>query len=78
MGMAAPELEVIAADADAVPPVLLAPPAPPPIGEVGVGTPEVKGTSVALLAPLNATLWVEAMGWGVAMVILGFRTLSIT
>ena len=39
-------------------------------------TPLVNGTSVAELAPLNATLVV--LGFGVAAVLLGFRTPSIT
>ncbi len=45
---------------------------------VAGGTPEVKGTPVALLAPENAGPWVEAVGFGVAVLFRGFRTLDIS
>ena len=43
---------------------------------VAGGTPEVNGTPVALLAPENAGPWVEAVGFGVAVLFRGFRTLE--
>ena len=53
-----------------------APARPPPMEEVAVGTPEVKGRSEAEEAPLKTADWVEAVGMGVAIVMLGFRTLG--
>ena len=52
MGAAAPELELDAAFAAIVEVIALT---PPPIIVVGVGTPEVNGSSEALDAPMNAT-----------------------
>ena len=43
---------------------------------IGVGTPDVRGLSVALEAPAKATDWVEAVATGIAEVLLGFRTLQ--
>lgn len=42
---------------------------------VGVGTPAVRGLSVALDAPVNAGDPADAEGVGVALVALGFKTL---
>lgn len=39
------------------------------------GTPEVKGTSLAELAPSKAGAWVEAVGSAVAVEFSGLRTL---
>jgi hypothetical protein len=47
--------------------------APPPIAEVIVGTPEVKGTAETDEAPAKATAVV--VGFGVRVVALGLRTL---
>ena len=54
----------------------VAPASPPPMGDVGVGTLEVKGRSGAEDAPLKTADCIEAVGWGVAIVMLGFRTLE--
>lgn len=48
---------------------------PAPIIDVGVGTPEVRASMLALEAPAKATDCVEAAGLGAAEVLLGFRTL---
>ena len=42
----------------------------------GVGTPDVRGFSVALEAPAKAMDWVDAVATGIAEVSLGFRTLK--
>lgn len=58
-------------------------PAPPagvgamPTLPVGDGTPEVRGLSLALVAPAKATDWVEAVATGFAEVLLGFKTLEV-
>lgn len=72
IGIAAPFLVV-----DEAPPAAddWAAPAPPARVAVGVGTPEVYGTSVAVEAPEKAADWVDAVGLGIAIVMLGFRTL---
>jgi len=44
---------------------------------VGVATPEVYGTSLAEEAPEKAADWEDAVGLGVAIVMLGFKTLSV-
>lgn len=46
--------------------------------DVGAVTPEVKGTSVPELAPENAGVAEVCAGFAVAIVLLGFRTASIT
>lgn len=72
IGAAAPELELdvaVAASMD------VAAATPPPIIVVGVGTPEVNGSSEALEAPLKATDCEEAVATGVAIVMSGFSTL---
>lgn len=48
-----------------------------PTVTIGVGTPDVRGLSVALEAPAKATDWVEAVATGIAEVLLGFRTLRV-
>jgi len=47
----------------------------PTMVEVGVGTPDVRGLFDTLEAPAKATDSVEAVGWGIAVVMLGLRTL---
>ena len=46
-----------------------------PIVIDGVGTPDVRGLSLAEVAPAKATDWVEAVGFGIAIVLFGLRTL---
>lgn len=52
--------------------------APPPIVDVGVGTPELSPTLDAEEAPEKAAAPVVAEAEGIAMVMLGLRTLSMT
>ncbi len=52
--------------------------ATPPIVEVGVGTPDERPTLEAEEAPEKAAEPVVADGDGIAMVMLGLRTLSMT
>ena len=48
---------------------------PAPIIDVGVGTPDVRASILALEAPAKATDWVDAAGSGAWEVLLGFKTL---
>ena len=48
---------------------------PAPIMDVGVGTPDVSASMLALEAPAKATDWVEAAGLGACEVLFGFKTL---
>ena len=52
--------------------------APPPMVEVGVGTPDERPTLDAEEAPEKAAEPVVADAEGMAMVMLGFKTLSMT
>lgn len=72
IGRQAPPEELEAAE-DALASALVA---SGPIADVGVGTPEVNGSSLALVAPGNASSVVLALG--VAVALPGFRTRSIT
>ena len=75
IGMAAPDLdEDLAAPAAADD---CAAPAPPAMTDVGVATPEVKGTSLAEEAPEKAADCEVALATGVAEVMLGFKTLRM-